>query len=58
MRDADLCLRPATELAALVRSRELSAAELLAAHLEQIERVNPRVNAICTLDADGGGGAA
>ena len=58
MRDADLCLRPATELAALVRSRGLSAAELLAAHLEQIERVNPRVNAICTLDAEGATAAA
>ena len=52
MQDAALCLRPATELAALVRSRALSAAELLAAHLAQIERLNPRVNAICTLDAE------
>ena len=50
--DSDLCLRPAAELAELVRSRALSAAELLAAHLEQIERLNPRVNAICTLDAE------
>ena len=58
MIDSDLCLRPATELAALVRSRELSAAELLAAHLEQIERLNPRVNAICTLDAEGATAAA
>ena len=58
MSDADLCLRPATELAALVRARELSAAELLAAHLEQIERVNPPVNAICTLDAEGATAAA
>ncbi|MCY4481822.1 MAG: amidase [Spirochaetaceae bacterium] len=56
--DVDLCLRPATELAALVRSRELSAADLLAAHLEQIERINPRVNAICTLDAEGATAAA
>ena len=53
MGSVGLCLRPATELAALVRSRELSAADLLAAHLEQIERINPRVNAICTLDAEG-----
>ncbi len=51
MSDLDLCLRPATELAALVRNRELSAAELLAAHLKQIERLNPQVNAVCTLDA-------
>lgn len=58
MRDADLCLRPATELAALVRSREITATQLLAAHLEQIERLNPRVNAICTLDADGATAAA
>ena len=58
MEDVDLCLRPATELAALVRSRELRAAELLAAHLEQIERLNPRVNAICTLDAEGAAAAA
>ena len=41
-----------------MRARELSAAELLATHLEQIERVNPRVNAICTLDAEGATAAA
>ena len=58
MGDVDLCLRPATELAALVRSRELRAADLLAAHLEQIERINPRVNAICTLDVEGATAAA
>ena len=56
--DTDLCLRPATELAELVRSRELSAADLLAAHLQQIERLNPRVNALCTLDAEGATAAA
>jgi amidase len=33
----------------MVRSRELSAVELLDAHLDQIEHVNPRLNAICTL---------
>ena len=58
MGDVDLCLRPATELAALVRARKLSAAELLAAHLKQIGRLNPRVNAICTLDAEGATAAA
>lgn len=56
--EAELCLRPATELAALVRSRTVSAAELLAAHLRRIERLNPRVNAICTLDAEGAKAAA
>ena len=58
MRDADLCLRPARDLAALVGSRALSAAELLSAHLEQIDRLNPRVNAVCTLDAEGAAAAA
>jgi len=48
----ELCTRPATELAALVRSRQVSARELLDAHLDRIERVNPSLNAIITLDAD------
>ncbi|MGY1615978.1 amidase [Geodermatophilus sp. SYSU D00691] len=51
--DAELCSRPATELAGLVRTREISARELLDAHLDRIERVNPAVNAIVTLDVDG-----
>ncbi|MGY1701319.1 amidase [Geodermatophilus sp. SYSU D00766] len=54
----DLCLRPATELAALVRTREVSARELLEAHLARIERVDPQVNAIVTLDAEGARAAA
>ena len=58
MSDSDLCLRPAVEQAALVRARQLSAGELLAAHLAQIERLNPRINAICTLDAGGAATAA
>ena len=49
----DLCWRPATELAALVRRREVSARELLEAHLDRIDRVNPALNAIVTLDAEG-----
>ena len=50
--DTDLCLLSAVEQAALVRARKLSAGELLAAHLTQIERLNPRINAICTLDSE------
>ena len=45
----DLVFKPATELAALLRRGELSAVELTRAHLAQIERANPRVNAIVTL---------
>jgi aspartyl-tRNA(Asn)/glutamyl-tRNA(Gln) amidotransferase subunit A len=48
----DLCYTPATELAALIRARSLSPVELTRAVLERIERLNPRVNAFCTLTAD------
>ena len=54
----ELCLRPATELAALIRSREVSARELLDAHLDRIGRLNPSINAVITLDADGARAAA
>jgi amidase len=47
--DNDLCFTPAVELARLLRSRELSARELLDAFLSRIHRVNPRLNAIVTL---------
>jgi amidase len=41
--------RTATELAAGLRAREFSAREVMQSHLERIEAVNPRVNAIVTL---------
>jgi amidase len=56
--DDDLCFRPATELAGMLRAREISARELLEAHLERIERLNPAINAVVTLDADGARSAA
>jgi amidase len=49
---ADLCFLPATELARHIRNGDLSSREVVAAHLEQIERVNPTVNAIVTLVAE------
>ncbi|MFI6319154.1 amidase [Nonomuraea sp. NPDC050556] len=42
----------ATEMARLVRTRQVSAVELLQAHLDRIEQVNPQVNAIVTLAAE------
>ncbi|MGW0802913.1 amidase [Nonomuraea sp. NPDC002799] len=42
----------ATELARLIRTRQVSAVEVLQAHLDRIEQVNPRVNAIVTLVAE------
>jgi amidase len=39
----------ATELAARLQAGEVSAREVLAAHLDRIDRVNPAINAIITL---------
>ncbi len=46
---SELCFLSATELARQIRSREVSCLEVMQAHLEQTERVNPKVNAIVTL---------
>ncbi|QDU93894.1 amidase [Lignipirellula cremea] len=48
MESSELCFKPATELAGLIRSGQLSARETMEAHLAQIDRVNPAVNAIIT----------
>ena len=42
----DLCFLSATELARLIRTRRVSAREVMAAHLERINTVNPTLNAI------------
>src|SRR5579864_6218335 len=44
-----ICYMSALEMSRLIRTKKLSAREALAAHLKQIERVNPKVNAIVTL---------
>src|SRR5579864_2859343 len=48
----DICFLTAVEMAALIRRGKLSARETMAAHLKQIERINPKVNAIITLVAE------
>jgi amidase len=50
--DQELTFLSATELAAAMRARRISAREVMAAHLAQIERVNAKVNAIVTLVAE------
>jgi amidase len=49
MPDSELCFLTATEMAGLIRAGELSAREVMEAHLQHIDRVNPKVNAIVTL---------
>jgi amidase len=49
MGDTELCFKTAQELVMLMTRRDVSAREVLDAHLTQIERVNPSLNAIVTL---------
>ena len=49
---SDVCFLRAVDHAAMLRRREISARELLDAHLEQIERVDPELNAIVTFVPD------
>ena len=51
---SELCEMSAVELAGRLRRKDVSAREVMAAHLAQIERVNPKVNAIVTLVAERG----
>src|ERR1700712_6009132 len=53
-----VCFTSAVEMAQLIRAKKLSAREALAEHLKQIERVNPKVNAIVTLTAEMAAAAA
>lgn len=48
----EICYLPARELARRLRTREVSAREVLRAHLDRIEQVNPQINAIVTLTAE------
>lgn len=48
MLSRELCFLSATELRRLMDAREVSAAEVMEAHLAQVARVNPAVNAIVT----------
>ena len=54
----DLLFRPASELAALVRSGQITARELVSASLERIEALDGQINAFTHVDADGALAAA
>ena len=45
----EICFLPAEELAGMIREKKVSSREVMQAHLKQIARVNPKVNAIVTL---------
>src|SRR6202035_995301 len=50
--DSDLMFRPATELAAMVRSGEVSSRELVEISLARIEQRNPQLNAFVEIDGE------
>ncbi|HKA16939.1 MAG TPA: amidase [Blastocatellia bacterium] len=45
----EICFKDAVSLARMIREREVTALETMNAFLAQINRINPLVNAICTL---------
>jgi len=45
---SDICFMRAVDIAELIRQKKLSAREVMQAHLKQISRVNPKVNAVVT----------
>jgi amidase len=52
MDTTDLCFLPAVEQKALIDRHEISVVELVDAHIERIERINPVLNAFVTLRLD------
>jgi amidase len=56
--DDTWAVKPATDLAAAIRGREIKSRELLELYLDRIERLNAKLNAVVTLAADEAGAAA
>ena len=48
----DIVLKPAVQQLKLLRAGEISVPELAEAHIAQIERLNPKLNAFADFDAD------
>ncbi|RPI08346.1 MAG: amidase, partial [Zetaproteobacteria bacterium] len=48
----ELAFMPAADLAAAIRSRQVSPVEAVESVVGRIERLNPRVNAYCAVTAE------
>src|SRR5919199_5291214 len=48
----ELCYLPASELVEAIKARKVSPVEVIDAVLARIERLNPKLNAFCTLTAE------
>ena len=58
MTTTELCFTPATELAAAIRTRQLSPVELIDTVLTRIDDLNPTLNAFLAIDHEGARAAA
>ena len=47
--DTDICFMSALKISQLIREKKLSSREVMQAHMKQIQRVNPKVNAMVTM---------
>lgn len=52
MSQTEICYMSAREMSQRIRAKQLSATEVTQAHLDQIARVNPKVNAVVTVAAE------
>ncbi len=52
MNSTELCYLPAVQLAAAIRAKQISPVEVTRAVLDRIAKLNPRLNAFCTVSAD------
>jgi len=52
MHDTAICYMPAVDMAQEIRTKKLSPVEVINVVLSRIERLNPRINAYCTLLAE------
>ena len=55
---SELLFKPATELATLIHTSQISSSELVSAALERIEALQPTINAFTHIDAEGAMAAA
>jgi aspartyl-tRNA(Asn)/glutamyl-tRNA(Gln) amidotransferase subunit A len=58
MHAVELCYMPATELVAAIKAKQVSPVEVVDAVLARIERLNPQLNAYCTITAESARAAA
>jgi Asp-tRNA(Asn)/Glu-tRNA(Gln) amidotransferase A subunit family amidase len=48
-REDDLCFMPANALAAAIRTKKVSPVEVINSVFERVHKINPKINAFCTL---------